>query len=92
MLENGLLKEAEHAYKNISGTAAQAIGHKEFFEYFSGNMSLEDAIERLKMQTRRYAKRQLTWFRKNSSVNWIIMDEDENPLKKAEKIVEEFLT
>ena len=55
-------------------------------------MNYEDAVERLKMQTRRYAKRQLTWFRKNSSINWIIMDEDENPLEKAKKIVEEFLT
>lgn len=92
MLENGLVLEAENAYKSISGTAAQAIGHKEFFEYFNGSMRLEDAVEHLKMQTRRYAKRQLTWFRKNSSVNWIFMDEDENPLDKAFKLVEEFLS
>lgn len=92
MLENGLVAEAENAYKNISGTAAQAIGHKEFFEYFSGNMTLEDSVERLKMQTRRYAKRQLTWFRKNDLINWIFMDEDENPLEKASEIVKKFLT
>jgi len=91
MLENGLIKEAENAYKNVSGTAAQAIGHKEFFEYFDGNMKFEDAVEHLKMQTRRYAKRQLTWFRKNDLINWIIMDEDENPLEKAKNIVKEFL-
>ena len=91
MLQNGLIGEAENAYKNISGTAAQAIGHKEFFEYFSGNMTLEDAVERLKMQTRRYAKRQLTWFRKNDLINWIFMDEDENPLEKVSEIVKQFL-
>ena len=81
MLKNSLLDEAKNAYNTISGTATQAIGHKEFFEYFNGNMPLEDAIERLKMQTRRYAKRQLTWFRKNSEINWIYMDEENNPIE-----------
>ena len=54
-------------------------------------MKFEDAVEHLKMQTRRYTKRQLTWFRKNDLINWIIMDEDENPLEKAKNIVKEFL-
>lgn len=91
MLENGLISEAENAYKNISGTASQAIGHKEFFEYFCGNMELDAAVERLKMQTRRYAKRQLTWFRKNENINWILMDKTENPLDLACNFIEEFL-
>lgn len=91
MLENGLLDEAKNAYKKIGGTAAQAIGHKELFEYFEGNMSLEDAVEHLKMQTRRYAKRQLTWFRKNSSINWIYMDKEENPIELGTKIINDFL-
>ena len=91
MIKNGLINEAENAYKNISGTASQAIGHKEFFEYFRGNIDLNDAIEHLKMQTRRYAKRQLTWFRKNENINWFFMDEFKNPLELAYKLIEEFL-
>ena len=78
MLQNGFLEEAKNAYKNINGTAAQAIGHKEFFKYFEGEISLDEAIEHLKMQTRRYAKRQLTWFRKNDNINWIFMDNEDN--------------
>ena len=91
MLENGLLLEAENAYKKIDGTAAQAIGHKEFFEYFKGIMSLEDAVEHLKMQTRRYAKRQLTWFRKNTDIHWIYMDKEENAIDCGVKIIKDFL-
>ena len=91
MLENGLLSEAEDAYGKIGGTAAQAIGHKELFDYFDGNMSFSDAVEHLKMQTRRYAKRQLTWFRKNDKINWIFMDEEKNPLEYANKIIDGFL-
>lgn len=91
MLKNGLLNEAKNAYQNISGTASQAIGHKEFFEYFKGNMEFGDAVERLKMQTRRYAKRQLTWFRKNENINWIYMDSEENPLVLAHNLLEKFL-
>ncbi len=65
MLENGLLDEAEAAYKlhKSSPTAVQMIGHKEFFPYFAGEISLDEAVENLKMQTRRYAKRQNTWFK-----------------------------
>ena len=91
MLEKGLIDEAKNAYQNIIGTASQAIGHKEFFEYFKGNMSFDDAVEHLKMQTRRYAKRQLTWFRKNQNINWIFMDKEEKPLDIAYNFIEEFL-
>lgn len=91
MLENGILDEAKNAFYNISGTASQAIGHKEFFEYFNGNMELNEAVEHLKMQTRRYAKRQLTWFRKNEKINWIYMDGEENPLDLANVLIENFL-
>ena len=91
MLKNGLINEARNAYENISGTASQAIGHKEFFEYFNGNMDFDTAVEHLKMQTRRYAKRQLTWFRKNQHINWIFMDNEENPLESAYNLIEEFL-
>lgn len=91
MLQNGLLEEAKNAYKNINGTAAQAIGHKEFFKYFEGEISLDEAIEHLKMQTRRYAKRQLTWFRKNDNINWIFMDNEDNPISIAYELIKNFL-
>lgn len=86
MLENGILDEArEMSERGI--TAAQAIGHKEFGEYFSGNCTLEEAVEKLKRETRRYAKRQLTWFRRDSRINWIYAD-CEDVLKRAVEIIE----
>lgn len=76
MLELGLLVEAEAFFKSdYSATARQAIGYKELKPYFDGTVSLEDAVEKLKMETRRYAKRQLTWFRKNENISWIYIDD-----------------
>ena len=79
MLQNGLLEEAEEFY-NISQdkTACQAIGYKELAPYFRGDATLEDCVEKLKLETRHYAKRQLTWFRKNENVNWVYPDDYEN--------------
>ena len=75
MIEQGLLEEAKTTYQNSGESGAfQAIGHKELYPYFNGECSLEDAVEHLKMQTRRYAKRQLTWFRKIDSINWFYPD------------------
>lgn len=89
MLENGLLCEAKAAFcKKLGGGAVQAIGHKEFFDYFKGEISLEEAVENLKRSTRRYAKRQLTWFNKDSRINWIYKDETADALQTAVKIAE----
>ncbi len=89
MLEAGLLDEAERAYKNKnSATASQAIGHKEFFSFFSGETTLAEAAEALKASTRRYAKRQLTWFRRDERINWIFRDQTENVVEEALKILE----
>lgn len=92
MLNNGLLEEAQN---NLNFTAKnggfQAIGHKELHGYFKGECSLEQAKENLKMQTRRYAKRQLTWFNKDERINWLYPDEDCNILQIAEFLVGEFL-
>lgn len=75
MLEAGLLKEAEEFFScEASATAKQAIGYKELKPYFDGICSLEQAVEKLKTETRRYAKRQLTWFRKRENINWIYID------------------
>lgn len=75
MFENGLLQEAEKYYKLESGTAVQAIGYKELAPYFNGELSLCDCIENLKQATRNYAKRQLTWFRRNEQINWVYPDD-----------------
>ena len=92
MLQNGLLEEARKAYidANIGG-AVQAIGHKEFFEFFEGKITLEEATENLKRATRRYAKRQLTWFNREERINWIYADKTEDILKSALKITERML-
>ncbi len=74
MLDAGLAAEAEREYDPTSGTAAQAIGHKELAPYFAGEISLDAAAENLKRQTRRYAKRQMTWFSKNEQIHWIDCD------------------
>lgn len=75
MAQNGLVEEAKACLDSEKGTAAQAIGHKELIPYFSGEMSLDEALDNLRMQTRRYAKRQLTWFRKDERVNWLYIDD-----------------
>lgn len=76
MVKNGLVKEAEELWKEGGmSTSANAIGFKEFIPYFSGEASLEDAIAKIQQETRRYAKRQLTWFRKNDRIRWIILGE-----------------
>lgn len=91
MLQNGLLKEAEEAFRAEQKTAAQAIGCKELFPYFRGEKSLEECVAHLKQSTRRYAKRQLTWFRRDERITWIYSDEEKDfaeILKKSVLTVE----
>ena len=90
MLQNGLLEEAERAFSDGGQTSVQAIGHKEFFPYFKGEISLEKAVENLKTETRRYAKRQMTWFRRNEEINWIYADETPDAFSEAERILKEY--
>jgi tRNA dimethylallyltransferase len=75
MVDTGLLDEAKKILKiNLSDTASKAIGYKEFLPYFSGEASLEECKEVLKRETRRYAKRQITWFKRDKEINWINID------------------
>lgn len=76
MLEAGLEEEARAYYAlDKKSTASQAIGYKELAGYFSGEISLAEAVDNLKRATRRYAKRQLTWFRRNEEIHRIYADE-----------------
>lgn len=92
MLKDGLLEEAKDFFdKYNTATAAQAIGYKELLPFFESRLSLEECAENLKMQTRRYAKRQLTWFRRNENINWLYIDDykDGELIEKAVEIIEE---
>lgn len=92
MIEAGLVEEVkkltEMGYGKAS-TAMQAIGYKEILGYLNGKYSLEDAVYILKRDTRRYAKRQLTWFRRMREIIWLDMDEDTDLTETAEKIIHE---
>ena len=95
MLEEGVEEEARFLFEhNGTCTAAQAIGYKEFYPYFRGKMSREEAILVLKKETRHYAKRQITWFRRNDKINWLFRDEfsEKKDLSEAAfEIIERFL-
>lgn len=91
MLESGLLEEAKWYFSHSDfGTASAAIGYKELKPYFDGECTLEQAVENLKRETRRYAKRQLTWFRRDERIKWLYADDPEagSLTKQAEKIIE----
>ncbi len=75
MMASGLLEEAREVLSQHSETALQAIGYKELQPYFSGDCTLEQAAERIKQETRHYAKRQLTWFRRDQNIHWLFVDD-----------------
>lgn len=70
MMQEGLLDEAKTLYPHKDLNALQTVGYRELFSFFDGNISKEFAIEEIKKNTRRFAKRQLTWFRKDTSIVW----------------------
>jgi len=82
MIENGLIEEAKKLYPHKNLNALQTVGYRELFSYFDGNFTKEFAISEIKKNTRRFAKRQLTWFRKDKTINWFNFKTD------SEKIIE----
>ena len=89
MMKNGLLKETKDFYSRYnSNTASAAIGYKELKPYLDGEVTLEAAVEKLKQETRHYAKRQLTWFRRDEYINWIEADKCTDIFAKACEIIE----
>ena len=93
MLEAGLLYEAREVLSDDSlTTARQAIGYKELAPYFSGELELSECVENLKRATRRYAKRQLTWFKRNPDTAWLYVDELGDRLTaRAADVIQDFL-
>lgn len=77
MMELGLLKEAEGLYEYRQLNALNTVGYKELFDYMDGRWSLAEAVERTKGNTRRYARKQLTWFRRDPDVQWFHPDDKE---------------
>ena len=81
MLENGLVDEVkkikELGYENAF-TSYKAIGYKEIFAWLNGQCTFEEAIDKLKMESRRYAKRQITWFKRVENIHWLDMENDFN--------------
>ena len=71
MLENGLLAEAESLIPFKTNLALQTVGYSELFKYFDGTWTLDLALEEIKKNSRRFAKRQLTWYRKEENINWV---------------------
>ena len=92
MMREGLLDEVRALYDSgrlrDDSTAAQAIGYKEIIKYLRGEISLSDAVEEIKLGTRRYAKRQLTWFRHNDAKR-LYIDGEDGRLRRAEDIISE---
>nr|WP_093239638.1 tRNA (adenosine(37)-N6)-dimethylallyltransferase MiaA [Psychroflexus halocasei] len=89
MLKNGLLEEAKSLEKHKSLNALNTVGYKELFKFMDGNVSLEKAIENIKTNTRRFAKRQLTWYRKDDRVNWF--NYQKTPKEIIEKLKDKYL-
>lgn len=75
MMAAGLEAEARSVYEHRRLNALQTVGYKELFEYFDGTISRDEAVELIKRNTRRYAKRQLTWFRRDSDIRWFRPDD-----------------
>ena len=80
MMEQGLLKEAERFYNKRMTNALNTVGYKELFDYMDGRWSLEEAVERIKGNTRRYARKQLTWFKRDKDMRWFHPDEKQEIL------------
>ena len=78
MMEQGLLKEAKSLYPKRHLNALNTVGYKELFAYFDGQCTLKEAVEQIKIHTRQYAKRQMTWLRKDTSYQWIMPEDFDN--------------
>ena len=88
MINDGLVEEVNSlsGYRDVN--ALQTVGYSEIFEHLDGNISLEAAIEEIKRNTRQYAKRQMTWFKKDKEINWVNAKQKSGILSVAQKLVQ----
>lgn len=77
MLDERLVDEARRLYPHRALNALQTVGYRELFDWFDGRTTYEEAVELIKRNTRRYAKRQITWFRRDAEIRWFAPDDDE---------------
>lgn len=87
MMQEGLLKEAEGLLPQRSLNALQTVGYRELFDYFDGKTTLENATELIKQHTRNYAKRQLTWFKKDKEYQWFEPADEQGIISYTDKII-----
>ena len=87
MMEQGLLEEAKALYQKRHLNALNTVGYKELFSYFDEQCNLEEAVEQIKIHTRQYAKRQMTWLRKDSGYQWITPEELDSTLSALRQAI-----
>jgi tRNA dimethylallyltransferase len=85
MMKEGLLKEAQQMYPKRELNALNTVGYKEMFEYMKGKWTLHEAVERIKGNTRRYARKQLTWYKKDEQIRWFHPDDKEEIISYIEQ-------
>lgn len=91
MLEQGLVDEVKNIMheEGFSKTALQGLGYKEVIEYLKNNITYEEMVEKIKLETRHYAKRQMTWFKRNKKIIWLNAKDKDEMFKELEKYMEE---
>ena len=87
MVNDGLVEEAKAMYPKRHLNSLNTVGYKEIFEHFDGKVSLDEAIENIKINTRQYAKRQMTWLRKNNDYKWFTIDELDEMLNYINSVI-----
>lgn len=85
MIEEGLIEEAKSVFEFRHYNSLNTVGYKELFEHFEEKISLEKAIELIKRNSRRYAKRQLSWFRRDEEINWFHPNQEQEIIKYLEQ-------
>lgn len=91
MIAAGLVDEARFVYSLGEIQASQGIGYKELYPYFKGEITLEEAVEQIKQNSRRYAKRQLTWFRNRLKAQWFDLLEQPKQQEEIERVIKKWL-
>lgn len=87
MLSQGLVEEAKSMYHKRHLNSLNTVGYKELFDYFDKKLTFSEAVDRIKINTRQYAKRQMTWLRKNDDYRWFKIDEVESVIVDIENII-----